>query len=455
MRSIVSSRNLSPLGLLVYHQGALENTASKTRSGSSGVLHLPQCKLLVTRGPQRGREYVFSSDVIRAGKASDNDVVLADETVSRGHFEILRDAKGYLLRDLQSTNGTILDGAEIREGYIRSGSLITAGTVQLKFLIADERIPVRPSKQSELGELYGESLAMREIFGLLERVAPLDVTLLIEGEAGSGKELLARTAHAFSQRREGPFLAVDCGALDGHLLESALFGHEKGAFPGAHTTRQGALELASGGTILLHHVDELGLDFQPRLLRVLEQREIRRVGGNRTIKVDLRVMASSLRDLRTEVERGKFREDLFFRLAFVPLRLPPLRDRAEDVPGLVARFRRAAPKAPLLDDGAVVALQTHDWPGNVRELKEFVERGFTLGGGAADESVDESIHEALKFDEKASYRDTKDRWDGEFERRYLKWLIARTAGNISRAAREADMDRKYLHKLLKKHKIVV
>jgi transcriptional regulator with GAF, ATPase, and Fis domain len=437
------------------------------------TVHLTQCKLVVLKGAQRGREYVISGDVIRIGKVEGNDLVLPEETVSRVHCEILRDVKGHLLRDLHSTNGTFLDGAEIREAYIRAGSVITVGTVQLRFQPFEERIEILPSEKESLGELQGGSLRMREIFGLVERIAPTEATVLLEGETGTGKDLAARTIHALSRRKAGPFIVVDCGAVAGPLIESELFGHEKGAFTGASATRQGAFELASasgGGTLFLDELGELSLELQPKLLRVLEQREIRRVGGSRTIKVDIRVVAATKRDLAREVQLGKFREDLYFRLSVVPIRMPPLRERKEDLPQLARSFLEkinaaAAPGQPPreLDETALASMMAHDWPGNVRELRNVLERGVYLAPGAQPVrlvSLPGAPSEAggaapsPPFDEKKSYRGNKERWEHDFEKRYLTWLMQRAQGNISRAAREADMDRKYLHKLLKKHAIV-
>ncbi len=456
--------------------------------GPARTVHLTQCKLVVVKGgssggAQRGREYVISGDVIRIGKVEGNDVVLPEETVSRVHCEILRDAKGHLLRDLSSTNGTFLDGAEIREAYIRAGSVITVGTVQLKFQPYEERIEILPSDKDQLGEMVGGSLRMREIYGLIERIAPTEATVLIEGETGTGKDLVARTLHNMSRRKNGPFIVVDCGAVAGNLIESELFGHEKGAFTGASATRLGAFELASasgGGTIFLDELGELSLELQPKLLRVLEQREIRRVGGNRTIKIDIRVIAATKRDLLREVQQGKFREDLFFRLSVVPIRVPALRERKEDLPLLVHAFlKRINAEQGVaqreLDESAMSALVAHDWPGNVRELRNVLERGVYLAPGAQPVKlvslpgqVDGGLEQsplggnaatasagASAFDAALSYRDNKERWENDFEKRYLTWLMERAEGNISRAAREADMDRKYLHKLLKKHAIVV
>ena len=282
-------------------------TRVSTEGVASRAVHLSQCKLVVLKGSQRGKEFVISGDVIRIGKVDENDLALPEETVSRVHCEILRDAKGHLLRDLHSTNGTFLDGAEIKEAYIRPGSIITVGTVQLKFQPFEERIEILPSEKDSLGPMVGGSLKMREIFGLVERIAPTEATVLIEGETGTGKDLVARTIHDLSKRKDKPFVIVDCGAVSGTLIESELFGHEKGAFTGATTTRIGAFEAAgaNGGTIFLDELGELSLDLQPKLLRVLEQREIRRVGGNRTIKVDIRVIAATKQDLRKEVQKGQ------------------------------------------------------------------------------------------------------------------------------------------------------
>jgi DNA-binding NtrC family response regulator len=445
-------------------------TRVSTEGVASRAVHLSQCKLVVLKGSQRGKEFVISGDVIRIGKVDENDLVLPEETVSRVHCEILRDQKGHLLRDLHSTNGTFLDGAEIKEAYIRAGSVISVGTVQLKFQPFEERIEILPSDKEALGELVGSSLKLREIFGLVERIGPTEATVLIEGETGTGKDLVARTIHDLSKRKDKPFVIVDCGAVAGTLIESELFGHEKGSFTGATTTRQGAFEAAHGGTIFLDELGELSLDLQPKLLRVLEQREIRRVGGNRTIKVDIRVVAATKQDLKKEVQKGKFREDLYFRLSVVPIHMPSLRERREDIPIIVRNFfaimaREGGTPAREIDEATMSSLMAHDWPGNVRELRNVLERGVYLSpagsGGAPVKLVSMPAPSAEaggvatpSFDEQKSYRENKEQWENEFEKRYLTWLMQRAQGNISRAAREADMDRKYLHKLLKKHAIV-
>src|SRR5262245_23518189 len=352
------------------------------REGTPATVNLRRCKLVVIKGAQRGTEFVIAGDLFRVGKAPENDLQLDDETVSRVHFEIMRDAKGYLVRDLKSTNGTFLDGAEVKEAYLRAGSVIRIGSSELKFTPFEERIEILPSDKEQLGDMVGRSPVMREIFGLIERIAPTDATVLIEGETGTGKDMVARTIHQLSPRRDAPFIVVDCGAVAGTLIESELFGHEKGAFTGAVTARQGAFELASGGTVFLDELGELALDLQPKLLRVLEQRELRRVGGSKTLKVDLRVVAATRKDLRSEVEKGKFREDLYFRLNVVPITAPSLRDRREDIAPLIDHFlaKLAPPGAiPELSEATRAALYAHDWPGNVRELRNVIERALALG----------------------------------------------------------------------------
>ncbi len=446
------------------------------REAKPATVNLRRCKLVVTKGAQRGTEFVIGGDVIRVGKAPENDLVIADETVSRVHFEIVRDGKGYLVRDLNSTNGTFLDGAEIKEAYIRAGSVVGAGAIELKFTPFEERIEILPSEKEVLGEMVGRSTAMREIFGLIERIAPTDATVLIEGETGTGKDMVARTLHQLSKRGSAPFIVVDCGAVAGTLLESELVGPEEGAVTGAVAARQGAFELASGGTVFLDELGELSLDLQPKLLRVLEQRELRRVGGSKTLKVDLRVIAATRKDLRNEVEKGKFREDLYFRLNVVPITAPSLRDRREDIPLLLEHFlTRMTPEGtppPTLSDATKAALYAHDWPGNVRELRNVIERALALGtdpsamvaplgaepfvSAAARNQGIGAVGGAtgdMEFQGGTSFRDTKEKWNEIFERRYLAWLLKRAEGNISKAARDADMDRKYLHKLLRKYEI--
>ena len=250
-------------------------------------------------------------DVIHIGSNKTADIVLTDPTVSRRHAEIRRGRDGVLLRDLGSMNGTFVGQVRAKEVYLGTDTLFRVGRTELSFTPADEVIDVEPSQADHFENLVGNSVAMREVFGLLERVAPTDLTVLITGETGTGKELASRAVHTRSKRGDGPLVVFDCGAAPENLIESELFGHNRGAFTGAIEARPGVFEMAHGGTIFLDEIGELPLELQPKLLRVLEQREVRRVGANKTKPIDVRVVAATNRNLREEVDRGRFREDLY------------------------------------------------------------------------------------------------------------------------------------------------
>jgi transcriptional regulator with GAF, ATPase, and Fis domain len=394
------------------------------------------------------------------GKAPDNDLVLSDDTVSRHHCELLRAPDGIHIRDLESTNGTRIDGTRVREAVVQPGSVLKVGEVEITFRPTGTKVEVMPSDKQQFGQALGGSLSMRTIFGVLERIAPTDATVLLEGETGTGKDVLARSIWSASQRASKPFIVVDCGAVSYSLIESELFGHERGAFTGAVAQRQGAFELADGGTVFLDEIGELPLDVQPKLLRVLETREFRRVGGNKPIHTNVRVIAATKRDLQREVQGGKFREDLYFRLAVVPVTVPPLRARREDIPLLVQAVLKAAGGGDLtISNETMSALTAHDWPGNVRELRNVLERAIYMAQatGTKDLGVvalpggSSAADAAFHFEPEKSYRETRAKYDAEFERRYVKWLLGRHGGNVSAAAREAKMDRKHLHDMAKKH----
>jgi transcriptional regulator with GAF, ATPase, and Fis domain len=285
--------------------------------------------------------------------------------------------------------------------------------------------------------------------------------VLLTGETGTGKDVLAHALHEQGPRAKGPFEVVDCGAVSPSLIESELFGHERGAFTGAVASRAGAFERAHGGTLFLDELGELPLDLQPKLLRALESREIRRVGGNKTLSVDVRVVAATTRDLPRAVRKGEFREDLYFRLAVVPIHVPPLRERLEDLPLLVGRMLENEPDL-LVPDVTIAAMRAHDWPGNVRELRNVVERAAVMArasgetalrlyeplGEAAPELDPEDV---FRFRPGTTWREAKARVDALLERRYLGWLLERHGNNASAAAREAELDRKYLAELARKH----
>ena len=394
------------------------------------------------------------------GKGPDNDLVLSDDTVSRHHCELTRTGGGIRVRDLGSTNGTKVGGARVSEAIVQSGAVLKVGEVEIALRPSGRNVEVLPSDKKWFGAAIGQSLSMRTIFGVLERVARTDATVLLEGETGTGKDVLARALWTESARAQAPFVVVDCGAVSYSLLESELFGHERGAFTGAVASRQGAFETAEGGTVFLDEIGELPLDVQPKLLRVLETREFRRVGGNKILKSDVRVIAATKRNLLREVQAGKFREDLYFRLAVVPVTVPSLRARREDIPMLVGHILKASGVDLKVTDETMQGLMAHDWPGNIRELRNVLDRASYLSSRGAGESTLSIVSlpasasgagDVFHFEPAKSYRETRARYDAEFEKRYVRWLLARHSGNVSAAAREAKMDRKHLHDMAKKH----
>jgi transcriptional regulator with GAF, ATPase, and Fis domain len=398
-------------------------------------------------------------DVLRIGKAPDNDLMLPDDTVSRHHCELYRARDGIRVRDLGSTNGTKVHGARVTEAVVTPGSVLKVGEVEILLRASVRSTEVLPSEKTRFGEALGRSLAMRTIFAVLERIAPTNATVLFEGETGTGKDVLARATWAQSARASGPFVVVDCGAVSYSLLESELFGHERGAFTGAIAARQGAFELSDGGTLFLDEIGELPLDVQPKLLRALETHEFRRVGGNRTLKTDVRVIVATKRNLEKEVQGGRFREDLYFRLAVVPITVAPLRSRREDIPLLVESILAAGGHGLSVSEETMQALSAHDWPGNVRELRNVLDRAVymarAMGGTELTlvtlPTAPPALGDVFQFEGSKSYRETRAKYDSEFERRYVKWLLARHGNNVSAAAREAKMDRKHLHDMAKKH----
>jgi transcriptional regulator with GAF, ATPase, and Fis domain len=445
-------------------------------SGGPRQIHIRRGRLTCVAGEDKGESWLVDGDVVRIGSRSGNDIALSDTTVSRRHAEVVRVADGVLLRDLGSTNGTFVGPVKVREVYLTPDTRFRVGQTELVFAPADEVIDVLPSEEPFFENMVGGSLAMRELFGLLARVAPTELTCMVTGETGTGKELVSRALHNRSKRSKRPFVVFDCGAVSESLVESELFGHERGAFTGAVASRPGVFEMADKGTVFLDEIGELPIELQPKLLRVLEQREVRRVGSGQTRQVDVRVVCATNRTLRDEVAAGRFREDLYYRLAVVELRLPPLRQRFEDIPLLVDHIlRHCAHNAGVQDLSPEVKelFEAYHWPGNVRELRNVVERALPFCDGAritlgtlpeamrvasqaaahtsASPSAELGVDAAMMSD--LPFKDAKDQIIEAFERQYLVDLIERHDGNISRAARAADMDRKSISRLLKKHDI--
>ncbi len=418
---------------------------SSTRRITRDRVEIARFRLCVSSGPDAPRAIESGVDEITIGTGAGQVLRLSDRCVSRHHCTIRVGDDGLVLEDLGSTNGTYVAGHRITSAVIAPGDTITIGETVLTIAqLAD--MAVEPlSRQDRYGRVLGRSIAMRRVFSLLERVATSEATILIEGETGTGKSALAEAIHEASKRAAGPFVVVDCGALPGTLLESELFGHERGAFTGAVDTRIGLFESAKGGTVLLDEIGELPLDLQPKLLRALERRVVRRVGSSRELPIDIRLIAATHHDLRREVNQNTFRSDLWYRLNTVRVVMPPLRERKDDIAMLTAAFYQelladpgAAPPADL-----VRSMLRGAWKGNVRELRSAIERAL-VGAPPIEDDVSE-------FDLDTSFREAKNRATTSWEKRYLQELLPAHDHNVSRAARAVKMDRGHLSELVHRY----
>jgi two-component system nitrogen regulation response regulator GlnG len=453
---------------------------------ASGALVERRFRLRVVSGPDQGKEHVLEDGTTQVG----TDLVLSDATVSRHHLELRVRRDGIEVRDLDTTNGT-------KHGGARVGQVVLVGPARLR-LGKHTELDVEPvDSDVELGEWAGERFGdvigatppMRRLFALLAKAASTEATILLSGETGTGKEALAEAVHQMSRRAKGPFIVVDCGSIPHELIASELFGHAKGSFTGAGADKQGLIEAANRGTLFLDEIGELALDLQPQLLRVLDRRQVRRVGETQAVDVDIRVIAATHRDLRAMVRAGQFREDLYYRLAVVATHVPPLRDRKADIPALVAWFAERMGRGTFAQSPSLLdLLERHDWPGNVRELRNVVERALSLGDAAVGDlgdggsspagTGDPGVSPAASADPRRPsasgpgahggpgasaasdvlelpFKEAKAALVESFERDYLTALLARHRGNISRAAAEAGIDRNYIHRLVKKYGLEV
>ncbi len=430
-------------------------------------VEVPRIEIQVQResGGATKRAVVIDGDICRIGSHPSNEVVLNDPLVSRFHCRLTRESSGWKIQDTGSLNGTMVNGVRVRDADLpRPECRIDLG--QSTVVIAEGHsvnqveVPPWPS----FGSLVGTSLVMRRLFGLLDRVARSDSTVLVEGETGTGKEVIAGEIVRRGPRAAQPFVIVDCGAISPTLIESELFGHVRGAFTGADRDRTGAFEAANGGTVFLDEIGEMPLELQPKLLRAIESREIRRVGEHKSRKIDVRVVAATNRRLEREVNHGRFREDLYFRLSVVTVRVPSLRERLDDIAVLVNVFLRqmgADDRARLFNREVLADMCQYDWPGNVRELRNYVERSIVLDAAqpATREGSSAGIvgsgtpaagtETAVNIDQ--PFKEAKNHIVEAFEKRYLAALLEWSQGNVSLASRKSGLDRMYLHRLLQRH----
>lgn len=389
------------------------------------------------------------------GSSTAADIVIGDRAVSRAHLELSIVNGGVAVRDLGSRNGTFYLGQRVQQIVLAHGACLTVGGARIHFdADGDQTAADALSDADELRGMVGSSIPMRRLFAMIERLDVSTVPVLITGESGVGKELVARALHDGS-KVSGPLVSFNCGAVARELLMSELFGHRRGAFTGATETRRGAFETAEQGTLFLDELGELPLEAQPALLRVLEAGEIRPVGGDQTSKVKVRVIAATNRDLEKEVREGRFREDLYYRLAVIKLHVPPLRERVDDIALLAKRFAAAAGVHELPPE-VIESLKVRPWPGNARELRNVVQAYAVLGRlppppKQTPATVEGSLAELVDLGR--PYAELKDHLLESFQRVYLGELLSYVRGNQSAAAKLAGMDRTYLGKLLARYRI--
>ena len=414
---------------------------------TTGALRARDYTVSVVAGPDARRTLPLE-DRMTVGTHAANGLVLTDTAVSRYHLELTPRGDGVAVRDLESRNGVFLGGARVQDAIVESDSTISLGRTKLDITLREHDTPLEPKELTSFGNLVGRSVATQALFRILERIAPTQVNVLVLGETGTGKELIARALHDASTRRERPFVVFDCGAVAENLIESEFFGHVKGAFTGAMGARAGAFEQANSGTIFLDEIGDLPLAMQPKLLRALEAGMVKRVGETGYRRVDVRVVAATHHDLGALVQAGRFRADLYYRLSVIVVRVPALRDRREDIPLLVRLFaERLGRAAAEFDEHELRRLYELPFAGNVRELRNEVERALLLpSAGGPPPSSTSSI---------APRSATSALSDEAFEARGRRVVDAlfRRAGNQKLAAQDLGISRRTLLNWLDEHQV--
>ncbi len=446
----------------------LENSHTEVRPSAQASSSHGAFRLLVTEGRDVGLSLTFDDDEpspILIGQSPACALRLSDPQVSRRHAELEITGDYLRISDLDSTNGTFSCGLQIREALLRGGELLQLGSTVLRV----ERRMVSSVSESALktrfGPVIGSSRPMQRLYPLIERLAATDVPLVIEGETGTGKEALTEAIHEASPRAAQPFVVFDCTTVPTHLMESELFGHERGSFTGAVSSRKGVFEQAHRGTLLIDEIGDLDISLQPKLLRAIERSEIRRVGSERFVRVNVRVIAATRRNLDQMVQKGQFRDDLFYRLAVGRIELPPLRRRIGDIAVLVRHFWKELGG----DENAIPQEVLHrwldaPWPGNIRQLRNAVARELALGelatssacdGSDANDYSAETISAAASesqnipdyisevIAQKLPLPVARLRVVREFEQRYIARVLEEHGGNVMRAAKASGIARRY------------
>jgi transcriptional regulator with GAF, ATPase, and Fis domain len=440
---------------------------STIRTSAVTVVHETVAfQLMVIEGRDDGMAFTVDGTApgrTLAGTSTACEIRFTDASVSRRHAAFDVEGSDLRVTDLASKNGTKVNGVRVFDGLLLGGEIVKLGGTTCRV----ERLPGthagRLTLRQSFGKVIGGSERMRRIYPLCERLSRTDVSVVIEGETGTGKEVLAESIHELGDRAEGPFVVFDCTTVPTNLVESALFGHERGAFTGAVSAHAGVFEQAHGGTLLIDEIGDLDIALQPKLLRVLQSKVVQRVGGSHTRKVDVRLIAATRRSLDHEVQAGRFRDDLFFRLNVARVELPPLREREGDVPVLAAHFWKSlggiseGPPPELM-----VRLEDYNWPGNVRELQNVIARTIALGDLANLKLGNEDFVPSSTRTTTEDYLDriarsglqlipARERVVEEFEKRYLRYILDQHGGNVTRAAEASGIARRYFHRLKARH----
>jgi DNA-binding NtrC family response regulator len=437
--------------------GVIESTAREEALSTREVLG---AELAVTRGPDQGQRCRLEEPTLTVGTGPLCGLRLSDPTVSREHLRLELGPKGLVVHDGGSKNGTSIGAVRVHRATLTGDASLKLGATTIAVTLDTRPIEILVTEGDRFGGAHAQSLPMRHVFALLHRAAPSEISVLLEGESGVGKELIARAIHEHSSRRGGPFVTIDCGAIPPTLIESELFGHERGAFTGADRARVGLFQQAEGGTVFLDELGELPVEMQPKLLRVLEQREVRAVGGSKAHPIDVRVVAATNQNLKDRCAEGAFREDLFYRIAALRVRVPSLRERPDDIVPLATRFLQeltADPRAQMPAD-ILSMLSAYGWPGNVRELRSVVSRFALLEARGRRELFDDTgsvRRDALAATQEdlsmMSFQDARQLVLERLETTYFPAVLKRAGGVVTRAAELSGIARSSFYRMLERH----